>query len=145
MVKCNLCGQENDENMMYSCFNKNVKTFECVDERGCENMRDAYQKQIDEEKKLILNKMLEQYQNTADDTYIKHLSKEEQFNIKYKYNFDDLVKSPLIFKAAGIHYILPNTDLHFRWSIYDNKWDNESYESYDLSNINEICKDGVLY
>jgi hypothetical protein len=128
MVKCNLCGQENDENMMYSCFNKNVQTFECVDERGCKNMRGAYQKQIDEEKKRLLNKMLEQYQNTTDDTYIKHLSKEEQFNIKYKYNFDDLVESPIKFRDGCIHYTLPTTDLRFTWSRFDKNWKLTSNE-----------------
>lgn len=131
MVKCNLCNQENDENMMYSCFNKNVQTFECVDERGCKNMRDVYQKQIDKEKKRLLNKILEQYQNTTnddDDTYIKHLSKEEQFNIKYKYNFDDLVESPIRYRDGCINYTLPNTDLRFSWSIFDKNWNLASSE-----------------
>lgn len=115
MVLCNLCGQENDVSMMYTCCNKGETTYECVNERGCIKKRDEYQKRKKEE-------VMRKYENDHNQNDIKHLSKEEQFNIKYKYKFEDLEEIPMRYRDASIHYRLPNTDLRFTWCWATKEW-----------------------
>ncbi len=119
MVQCNLCGKEADESMMYTCFSSGTKTYECINEGPCSEMRDAYAKKKQEEK---IQKIKEEYKIYQSDDIIKDLPKEEQFDLKYKYKFEDLVEVPMKFRDGSTHYRHTGIGKIFSWSFINKRW-----------------------
>ncbi len=132
---CNLCGTEGTINDFYSVCSGGTTTYECVQEDDCKELRKDFEK-----KKL--DKLKKDYENGVSKDYLKTLSKEELFNLKYNYKFNELEVFPIRARDGCIHYVHPDSNQMFTWSMFRGDWKvTEEKSENSLRNMANIKKE----
>jgi hypothetical protein len=108
-VKCNKCGNLAEMSEMYTVHNLGAIEYECVDEKGCYNRKNA-------------DRFARQKKQRELQKKCAHLSKEEQLREMFDVNFEDLIENPVRYRDASIHYKHKTTGVRYTWCWGSKCW-----------------------
>lgn len=113
-VLCDKCGEMQEMDFVFSCFNNGKKTYECIN--PCES-------------KIV---KIKEDKNKSIKEMCQGKTQEESFYDIYKLEFGDLIESDAKFRDGSTHYVHPETGMKiYSWNRFGKYW----YESESLQNI----------